>query len=130
MQKLHIPEGERTPRIDLDPDKAYVEIVGRSLPENSPAFYAPVDEWIHEFVAHDRRKKLTITLEIEYYNTSSSKCILDLLRKIGLLCRNKWDVDVTWYYYEEDEDMLNCGMEFQSLLDYEIKIAQKKKIKH
>jgi len=54
---------------------------------------------------------------MEYFNTSSSKCIYDLLKEIKSLKEGGKDVRVRWYYEQYDEDMMEAGEDYSDLLD-------------
>ena len=47
----------------------------------------------------------TVIFNLEYFNTSSSKCILDLLRKLETLKDTNNITEIKWYFDEGDEDM-------------------------
>ena len=58
----------------MDPDKGLIEIKGRSIPENSVEFYRSVNNWLNEYAQGDM-KPTKVRFQLEYFNTSSSKCI-------------------------------------------------------
>ncbi len=125
MENIYIQRGERTPSFFTDYDKGIVEIRGRSMPEDSLSFYTKIQKWIDDFIDMPLAKRpITFTVLLEYYNTSSSKCLLDIFRTLGGLKRKGWNVSVNWLYYEDDDEMIANGIEFQSLLDYELNVVQ------
>jgi len=115
MEPLIISEGESTPKIILDKEKNKFEISGISLPEDVFEFYAPVFKWIEEYVKKPNQKTELI-IKFNYFNTSSSKIILEILNKLDELKKKGFDVIISWYYLEMDEDMLSTGKEFESML--------------
>ncbi len=115
MEPLIISEGESTPKIILDKEKNKFEISGISLPEDVFEFYAPVFKWIEEYVQKPNQKT-ELTIKFNYFNTSSSKIILEILNKLEELKKKGFDVTISWYYLEMDEDMLSTGKEFESML--------------
>jgi len=70
--------------------------------------------WLAEFVASEP-EKVEFQIRLEYFNTSSSKYILDMLRIIEPLSA-KSKLNVIWYYHPEDEDMLEAGEDYKSLV--------------
>jgi hypothetical protein len=61
---------------------------------------------------------------LEYFNTSSSKCLLDIFRKLESLSKSgKSEIKVIWLYEEEDEDMMEAGDDYKTIvkLPFEIK---------
>lgn len=61
--------------------------------------------------------KIDVRVKMEYFNTSSSKCIYDLLKDVKSLKNKGKKVSVRWYYDEDDEDMLEAGEDYSDLLD-------------
>lgn len=112
MQALHLEGTEDTPRITLDRDKGLMEISGRSLPEDSTGFYQPVLDWIEEY-AKTPNSSTQFVFKLEYFNTASSKLILDVLYALEEIP----GIKVLWYFDEEDEDMEEAGQEFSELVD-------------
>jgi hypothetical protein len=112
MEILNLEGTEDTPKIILDKGNGIFEISGRSLPEDSAEFYKPVLEWIANY-AKEPNPSTDFTFKLEYFNTSSSKLILDVLSAL----ENIKGMKIEWYYHEEDEDMEEAGKEFSELVE-------------
>jgi len=116
MEALVIEENIKTPSISFDPGKGVLEIKGKSIPENSLEFYKPVFDWIEQY-GLSPSNETEIRIRLEYFNTSSSKCLLDIFRKLETIhIAGKSKVHVNWYYEEEDEDMMEAGDDYQTLV--------------
>ncbi len=105
----------KTPSVRFDADKGIIEIKGRSIPENSIEFYKPMIEWLEEY-SRNPAKRTVVNFQLEYFNTSSSKCILDLFKKLETIHKQNKNVNVNWYYEEDDEDMLEAGEDYESII--------------
>lgn len=70
-------------------------------------------EWVDEHGA-GMDGQLEIKIRLEYFNTSSSKCLMDLLKRIEKVVPK---AEVHWYYEEEDEDMLEAGEDYNAIID-------------
>jgi len=112
MEILNLEGSEDTPKIMLDKKNGIFEISGRSLPEDSAEFYRPVIEWINEY-GKDPNPITEFTLKLEYFNTASSKLILDVLSSLEDIKGMK----IMWYFHEDDEDMEEAGQEFSELVE-------------
>lgn len=123
METLTFQENAKTPYIRLDPDQGHIEIKGRSIPENSVEFYRPVLTWLSEYAQGDS-KPTKVRFQLEYFNTSSSKCILDIFKKLETMYRKGWEVSISWCYDEDDEDMLESGEDYQSILSCPISLEK------
>lgn len=112
MKILDLEGTEDTPRILLDKQSGTMEISGRSLPEDSTDFYRPVLDWIEAY-ASDPHPTTTFIFKLEYFNTASSKLILDVLYAL----EDVKGLKVKWYFHDEDEDMEEAGQEFSELVE-------------
>ena len=87
---------------------------GRSSPENSLGFYEPIRTSLSQDMKTDT---LDIRIKMEYFNTSSSKCLYDIFKEIKYLSDQGKEVNVRWYYEQDDEDMMEAGEDYSDLLD-------------
>ncbi|MBR4264732.1 MAG: DUF1987 domain-containing protein [Bacteroidales bacterium] len=116
MDSIKIEGTPKTPTVSFDAKTGQIEIKGRSIPENSIEFYKPLVDWLDKY-ADIAEGTVEVTIQLEYFNTSSSKCILDVFKKLeNLNNKSKADVVINWYYEEDDEDMLEAGEDYQSIL--------------
>jgi hypothetical protein len=58
------------------------------------------------------------------FNTSSAKCIYDILKRIKAMSALGTEVEVNWYYEDNDEDMMECGEDFSDLLSMDFKYIE------
>ncbi len=108
MESITIPGTLKTPTIISDREKGIIEIKGRSNPENSSQFYKPLIDWVEKY-SSDPNEKTVINIKLEHFNTSSSKCILDVFKKLEPIKKANGDISVNWYYEEDDEEMMEAG---------------------
>ena len=116
MEKLKIESTEDSPQIILDRESNILEISGRSLPEDVNTFYEPMMSWIEEY-AKDPIDVTVFSFKLTYFNTASSKIILDILTHFEEMIEEGHEVMVRWHYPEEDEDMLEAGEEYSEMVD-------------
>jgi hypothetical protein len=110
MEVINIAATEDTPRIVLDSQNSVFEFSGRSLPEDVVSFYKPVLNWLNEF-EKTPVKDAEFAFKLEYFNTASSKLILDILLK------------VKWYHKELDSDLKEAGEEYSELIEFPFELA-------
>lgn len=112
MMKDYILEpGASTPAVALTASPARMELKGACYPENAVEFFASIMDWFKEFTV-SLRKDITVDVSLEYFNTSSSKCLLDLFEALEEYKAAGHAVVVNWHYCEDDEDILESGEEF------------------
>lgn len=115
MNSLYLAKTSKTPEVTFDPKSETFEIIGRSIPENSVEFYRPVMEWL-EVYQKQSNISIPLVVKLEYFNTSSSKCLVDIFRKLEKMHQDGHRVVIKWYFEEEDEDMKESGEDFKDLL--------------
>ena len=115
---IKIQPTRNTPGVLLDPKKGVFKIFGRSSPENSLEFYDPIRTALSRTT---QTPKIDVRIKMDYFNTSSSKCIYDLLREVKILKEGGKAVSVRWYYEAEDEDILEAGEDYSDLLNLPFK---------
>ena len=115
--QLNIIATEDTPEIKFNGENNEFIISGRSLPEDVSTFYKPVFEWLEGFSTMNLPATV-FKFKLEYFNTASSKIILDILMKLEDIIESKQsELKIEWYYFESDDDMLEAGEEYKELVE-------------
>ncbi|MBK7668674.1 MAG: DUF1987 domain-containing protein [Sphingobacteriaceae bacterium] len=123
MEKYSIDGTPKTPTISFDLGSGLLEIKGRSIPENSIEFYKPLVDALDKY-AGSPKSATNVNIQLEYFNTSSSKCILDVFKKLENINKNGSAVIINWHYEEDDEDMLEAGEDYQAIINVPFKMVQ------
>ena len=124
MENLNIAETKYTPVINLDVNGT-ITMTGKSYPENTFEFYAPMMDWVKEYFETSAKETTTVNLEITYFNSSSSKLFFDFF---DLLEENNDDNDIVinWIFDEENESAEEAGEDFiEDFEDLDIKLVTK-----
>jgi hypothetical protein len=116
MNTIKIEAKEDTPMIVFDPENNIFEISGRSLPEDASLFYEPILEWLKEY-AKSPNELTELHIKMNYFNTASSKLLLDILMIIEEIVEEGHKCNIKWFYAEDDEDMEEAGEEYSELID-------------
>lgn len=114
MDKLEITGTAKTPTILLDAGTGDLLLEGRSNPENAAELYEPVIHWLERYVEQPA-ERTHLKLNLELFNTSSSKYILEVLRKIRYLADRNMPFNVTWMYEDDDLEMLDTAEAFEMM---------------
>ena len=123
MESLLIEGTAKTPIVKFDAEQGLIEIKGRSIPENSIEFYKPLVDWL-DYYAKSPKTHTKVNIQLEYFNTSSSKCILDIFKKLESIHKASNDIIINWYYEEDDEDMLEAGEDYESIIRVPFKMIE------
>jgi len=120
MNNLNLEGTAKTPTINFNTNGELL-IKGRSIPENSVEFYKPVIDWLSEY-NNSPQAETKVKVQLEYFNTSSSKCILDVFKKLEAL--ENTNLSIAWYYEEDDEDMLEAGEDYMAIISIEFEMIE------
>ncbi len=115
MKTLKIDRKEESPQVIFDKEKGLFEISGRSLPEDANTFYEPILSWLEEY-SRNPASKTTFDFRLTYFNTASSKVILDILTMFEEMIEEGHELLVRWFYSKKDEDMLEAGEEYAEMV--------------
>jgi SiaC family regulatory phosphoprotein len=117
MEKLTIEQKNKTPKIDFNPQTGIMEISGVSSAENSLDFYRPILNWIDEYKSGNMPHKTVVNVNYKYFNTSSAKCILDMLERFVQIKFAGAALEINWYCEKDDEEMYDAGYNFGDILE-------------
>ena len=116
METLKIVGTEDTPNVVFDYNTGEFIISGRSLPEDVTSFYQPVLDWLEEFSSNPKDGS-KFHFKLEYFNTASSKILLDVFMKIEEISEDSGKAfTIVWYSQDSDNDMLEAGEEYSELV--------------
>lgn len=111
-----VEQSPKTPIINFDASSGNFELKGKSIPEHSVAYYKPMFEWLENYVQNPA-PKTSLNVQLDYFNTMSSKCIIDLFKKIEQIPKTgKGEAEINWYYDDQDDDMLEAGEDYKSVI--------------
>jgi hypothetical protein len=121
MENLKLIATQKTPMVSFDATNGQLELKGRSIPENSLEFYKPLLTWVDQLRDAGSTPDLEMHVQLEYFNTSSSKCLLDLFKRLETFTSK---VTINWYYEQDDEDMLEAGEDYEAIISVPFKMIE------
>ncbi len=65
-----------------------------------------------------------VEIELEYFNSGSAKYVMQILRELSELKENNKELIVNWYYEEGDDDILERGEYYASILGIDINFIE------
>jgi len=122
MKALLIQATADTPKVHLDKSNNFFEISGLSLPEDAIEFYKPIMNWLEDY-STDSNAETIFNLKLEYFNTASSKQIIQLLLFLEKL-NVKSKVKIRWHYKDIDEDMHDLGEEYAEIIKVKFELIE------
>jgi len=130
LRKLVIDQTSSSPRVMLDPEKKIFEISGESRPPDVGSFYGEILTWMDDYSGHilksqEGREPIVFSFDLEYFNSSSAKYILDLCKLLSSIRSKGKEVEVKWHYENDDMDMLEVGREMSRMAKLPFEFVKK-----
>jgi len=123
MSEFKLKGSTKTPEVHFNSTNGVLEMKGRSIPEISYEFYQPIIDWVDAYSQNPQEETL-VHAKFEYFNTSSSKSILDFFKRLEQIHKNgKSNVTVKWFCAQDDEAMEEAGEEYKMLLTMPFEIV-------
>lgn len=125
MEHLQLEATPTSAYVNFNPTTGKIEMSGRSVPENPLEFFNPLTSWLETY-RKEVAQPLSFDVKLEYFNTSSSKCLLDVFKKILLMHRAGIQTEIIWWCEEFDDDMVEAGEDYKEMLNmpFNIKILE------
>lgn len=130
MRKLIIGKTASSPKVILDPEKRVFEISGESRPPDVGNFYGEILSWFDDYSTHllksqERADPFIFDFDLEYFNSSSAKYILDFCKQMAAARSKGQDVEVRWHHEKDDADMLEAGREMSRIAKLPFEFVRK-----
>jgi len=124
MENLTFEGEEKLPRVDFDSQTGILTLYGRCVPEDSVSFFEPLMKWIDEYGKSPRTETI-VDIYLDYFNTSSSKLILNLFEKVKEMdVAGTSKVKVIWRCDEDDADLLEAGEDYSAIVNIPFEIVK------
>jgi hypothetical protein len=122
MESLFIESTKKTPEVNFNANGS-LKVKGRSIPEDPSKFYDVLLLWVAEYVNHPQSITV-VNVELEYFNSGTSKALLNILRILCELKNKGNEVNINWYYETGDDDIYERGEYYSSILDTKFKFIE------
>ncbi len=109
MQDLHIPAERDKPEVDFKFSKNHLRLSGESFPENAMAFYGPVVAALMDYLSQTKGSQITVDIELRYFNSSSTKILLNVFRMLDQASSNDNTIFLNWHHDPEDDTIADFG---------------------
>lgn len=118
MKNLIIEATKSSPSVRLNAETRIIDISGESYPENAAKFYAPIVDWLDTFFSLTDHSPITVNITLHYFNSSSSKILMDIFDRLDKAHIHGIPVTVNWRCHEENDTAIECGEEFKKEIEH------------
>lgn len=126
MERFELEATAKTPRVLLDPSNGLLLLSGSSIHENADRFFRPIFDQVRAYLTAPQRTTI-VRIDLEYFNSSSAKYLLDLLRIVDDgHAAGRTSASVEWGYRSDDLDMREVGEDYRGLLDMPVRLVQRR----
>ncbi len=124
MEHFELTASDKTPYVLIDGIKGLIEVRGCSIHENADRFFLPLLDQVEAYCKAPV-DRTTVIFALTYFNSSSAKYLLDLLKVLEELhATGQSRVELEWRYDEGDLDMQEAGEDFKGLLEFPVKLKE------
>jgi len=116
-----MPDSPYYPQVNFDAESGICEMKGESYMEEAYKFYTPLLNWLKEYFL-EGKNPLVFNIKLTYFNTNSSRLLLDMFDILKKSMDNGKAVQINWYYLEDDPDIKD------EIEDFEIETGLKIKM--
>lgn len=114
MEKYLSTPSHTTPYIYFNPEHELLEMKGNSTLVNAREVFGNLYDALSNF-KKSIYPKLNVNIQLEYFNTSTYKCLLETMIRLKEMKSTGKNIVVNWYYNIEDEDALEHGEDIAQL---------------
>jgi hypothetical protein len=123
---VHIPATETTPEVILDPVNFRIEVAGHSVCVTPRIYFDPILKWI-ECLKSAAPQRIQVHIHLDYFNTYSSKIILEIFFRVRKYAIMGWSVTFFWYYAPDDDDLRETGENYAEILACDFRVVERAK---
>ncbi|MFP4683665.1 MAG: DUF1987 domain-containing protein [Ectothiorhodospira sp.] len=121
--RLYIPATADTPEVDFNFEACHLSLRGESYPESAVHFYHDILQRTHTFLQGLKDTQVRVTIELKYFNSSSTKMLFNLMESLNLALTAGNHVLLEWVHDVEDDTILEFGQELaEDFPDIEFRI--------
>lgn len=115
MEEVVLEQTRTTPKIRFSPGSGQLEISGKSIPENATMFFEPLLKNLQSYM-DSPQEETTVTINLDYFNTSTSRWIMLLFRRLVELSKREYKLIINWHYMKDDEESYETGENYEIIL--------------
>lgn len=92
-----------------------LSLFGVSCEEDPKPFFQQLNNWINDYFSATV-VKTDFEIRLKYFNTSSAKCLLDMLENVVIKNASKNPLSIIWCVEKDDDDMKDAVTLFEELI--------------
>jgi len=122
MESLFIEGTKKTPEVNFNAN-GVLSMKGRSIPEDPSKFFDILHTWAIQYSSNPQTRTF-LNVELEYFNSGTSKALLHILRVFTDLKHKGNEVVIKWIYECGDDDIFERGEYYANILDTQFEFVE------
>lgn len=115
--KLEIERTNNTPYVLIDEEKGYIRLEGECYLEDILSFFTEINDWLIKYLP-DPTTPLTFDCALEYFNSSTTKLLYNILYAMDRAASDGKKVVVNWIAAKGDQMIIECGEDFREEVEH------------
>ena len=116
MRDLSITATDDSPAVFLKENGTVLCVQGRSTSAVAASSFRQISLWMDEFLNKSQQPDLCFEFRLEYYNTLTSRLLLDVFLKMEKMKEKGRSVSVDWFFEKYDVDLKEAGEAYSSMV--------------
>ena len=104
QETIKLTRTRDTPEVEFDALNGTLRMKGRCYPSDAKKFFEPLVSWLKDYVTVPKSPQTVVHIDLEYFNTTSGKILLNLFEMLKDLYKSGHQISVKWYEWESDEE--------------------------
>lgn len=118
MENLKLTANNQCPHVDFNAQTGILELKGQWLPyvDEHYNIITRVQTWLDAY-QKTPAEKTVLNVQMDFYSTPASRYLYQIFSQLDKMYTAGIAVTINWYYAEDDDEMYECGLDYQTLLD-------------
>ena len=114
MNNIYIARTAESPEVDFDFTCHILNMGGESYPENASEFFRPILITLETYLKLISNCDVIFNFQLTYFNSASTKMLYNIFELLNESANsNDNRITLNWYHDEEDDTILEFGMDVQ-----------------
>ena len=106
----------------LNTEEHLLQLSKRSVSPDPELIFNPLIDILN--VYFDSNETLICKIKLEYFNSSSSRSLLNLLKRLAFQRKKGCKISVMWYHEKDDDDSREFGEDLQDLIEMPVELIE------
>jgi hypothetical protein len=109
-------------QILLNTEEHLLQLSKRSVSPDPELIFNPLIDILN--VYFDSNETLICKIKLDYFNSSSSRSLLNLCKRLASQRKKGCKISVMWYHEKDDDDSREFGEDLQDLIEMPVELIE------